>query len=444
MRQTKIMLIGVMTLLLVTLPLLGACGEKEVVKEVIKEVPVEKEVVKEVIKEVAPAPKPDIHIMALPWVTGPAAEFHPITWGFLDYFRDVNENGGIDGAKVVVHWIDTQYDVAKSVAAYSRFTKEHPIVVSVPMVTGAAFALMPRAAEDEIPLITVGGVPAMVWPTKPWSFHCQPNYGDGARTAMKYMVEQWKGAAPPKVGIAYSPNPYGQSCVKPVEMLADEAGYEAVSKQEVPFGALDATSAALAFKKAGVEVVYMQTAMGAKAVLCRDMERQGLEPEMIFASPQAIDTTFPELAAGAGEGVIAWAYFDVWPQDMDNPSVKYWRDKAALYRSGPIESDENPYNAAYYFWGANLASVAHAGLLEAAKAVGAENITAKAVRDGLEKVDNWQLENNKFQPPLNITPDDHRAYTSVGLMQVKDGKWVRLAKGIECPPVPDWEKEGAQ
>ena len=101
MGKTKVLIVGLMTLLLIALPLLGACGEKEVVKEVIKEVPVEKIVEKEVIKEVPVKPefKGEIHVAYLPWVTGPAAEYNPLTWGFLDYFRDVNERGGIGGQR---------------------------------------------------------------------------------------------------------------------------------------------------------------------------------------------------------------------------------------------------------------------------------------------------------------------------------------------------------
>ena len=66
MARTQVMLIGLMVLLLMALPLLGACGSEKVVevpvekvveKEVIKEVPVEKIVEKEVIKEV-PVEKP--------------------------------------------------------------------------------------------------------------------------------------------------------------------------------------------------------------------------------------------------------------------------------------------------------------------------------------------------------------------------------------------------
>ncbi|PIU57461.1 MAG: hypothetical protein COS88_01025 [Chloroflexi bacterium CG07_land_8_20_14_0_80_51_10] len=52
MDRTKVMAVISLVLLLIALPILGACGEKEVVKEVIKEVPIEKVVVKEVVKEV--------------------------------------------------------------------------------------------------------------------------------------------------------------------------------------------------------------------------------------------------------------------------------------------------------------------------------------------------------------------------------------------------------
>ena len=449
MSRTKVVLIGFLALLLIALPLLGACGEKEVVKEVVKEVPVEKIVEKEVIKEVPVKPefKGEIHVAYLPWVTGPAAEYNPITWGFLDYFHDVNDRGGINGAKVMVHWVDTAYDTAKVVAGYSRFTKEFPVVAVCVAPTGGHLALMPRYEEDKIPGIGTGGTAVEVWPVKPWVFGFLPTYGDLARALMKYALEQWKGPEPPKVGIAYSPNPYGESCIKPLEKYGEEKGYTVVTKQELPFGALDATSQALALKKAGANVVFIQSSMASNGVLCRDMERQGLKPKMMLSSPQSIDAAIHGIAKGADEGLIAASWFLVWPQDLDNPAVKYWRDKAVEYNSGGIKSADDPYNSMWYFLGVQWATIPHAGIAEAVKKVGVEKLTGEAVRDGLERATGWTVPpfgSENIVPPLAISPDDHRSYHSTGLMQVKNGEWVRLVNWIECPPVPDWEKTGGK
>ena len=97
MQKTRVVLLSFSIFLLIGALLLGACGEKEVIKEV----PVEKIVEKEVIKEVPVKPEftGEIHIAYLPWVTGPAAEYNPITWGFLDYMHDLNDKGGIEGQR---------------------------------------------------------------------------------------------------------------------------------------------------------------------------------------------------------------------------------------------------------------------------------------------------------------------------------------------------------
>ena len=74
MNKTKVLLIGLVTLLLIALPLLGACGEKEVVKEVVKEVAVKKGAPVKISQEFG--------------LTGPYAPQHKhIFRAFQDYIR---------------------------------------------------------------------------------------------------------------------------------------------------------------------------------------------------------------------------------------------------------------------------------------------------------------------------------------------------------------------
>ena len=107
MKGIKITFGGFLALILIVLPLIGACGEKEVVKEVVKEVPVEKEVVKEVVKEV-PVERGILRGGAIFDLSGPYAFFGG-HWreGMTAYAHYRNtETDGVAGNKVEFIFLD--------------------------------------------------------------------------------------------------------------------------------------------------------------------------------------------------------------------------------------------------------------------------------------------------------------------------------------------------
>ena len=97
-------------LLLTASSLIGACGEKEVIKEVevpkvvekevIKEVEVPKVVEKEVIKEVT-AEVQEVLVLNIGGITGPVADaIAPSTRGLEDAFDYLNDTGYIEGVRI--------------------------------------------------------------------------------------------------------------------------------------------------------------------------------------------------------------------------------------------------------------------------------------------------------------------------------------------------------
>ena len=86
-------------------------------------------------------------------------------------------------------------------------------------------------------------------------------------------------------------------------------------------------------------------------------------------------------------------------------------------------------------WGLSMGVTLEAGLREAAKEVGAENIDAQALRDGLERVTDFETETSGFQRPITFNSSNHEAYGYQNIMQVQNGKWVRVTDWVESP----WE-----
>ena len=72
-----------------------------------------------------------------------------------DYFTMLNErDGGIGGEPLVVEECETGYDTKKGVQCYDSVKDRHPVVIN-PYSTGITLQLIPKAAVDKIPLLSM-------------------------------------------------------------------------------------------------------------------------------------------------------------------------------------------------------------------------------------------------------------------------------------------------
>ena len=97
-----------------------------------------------------------IYIPLMSYRTGPysgagAAIFN----GMSDYLAMLNaRDGGIGGALLRVEECETGYDTKKGVECYDSTKGKNP-VVSTPYSTGITLQLIPKAAVDKIPILSM-------------------------------------------------------------------------------------------------------------------------------------------------------------------------------------------------------------------------------------------------------------------------------------------------
>src|SRR5215510_16170626 len=83
----------------------------------------------------------------------------PLANGFLDYVTLLNErDGGINGVKLFWEECETVYDIDRGVECYERLKGKGPTGAAAvnPGSTALAYALLERATQDKIPLLTSG------------------------------------------------------------------------------------------------------------------------------------------------------------------------------------------------------------------------------------------------------------------------------------------------
>src|SRR3974390_3170633 len=97
-----------------------------------------------------------IYVPLFSYRTGPfAASGTPIVNGMADYLNLLNErDGGIGGVKLIVEECETGYDTKKGLECYEQIKSKNPVVVN-PYSTGVTLPLIPKAAIDKIPILSM-------------------------------------------------------------------------------------------------------------------------------------------------------------------------------------------------------------------------------------------------------------------------------------------------
>src|SRR5690242_17719773 len=222
----------------------------------------------------APANAAEIYIPLLTYRTGAfAVSGIPIGSGMADYLNMLNErDGGIGGVKLKVEECETGYDTKKGVECYEQVKSKNPVVIN-PYSTGITLQVIPKAAIDKIPILSMAyGLSASAdGNVFPWIFNPPATYWDGASMFIRYIggkeggLDKLKGK---KIGLIYLDAPYGKEPIPLLEALGKDYGYE-LKLYPVPAAEMQNQSSQwLNIRRDRPEWIYMQGfgAMNAVAV----------------------------------------------------------------------------------------------------------------------------------------------------------------------------------
>jgi branched-chain amino acid transport system substrate-binding protein len=174
-----------------------------------------------------------IYVPLLTYRTGPfAGSGIPIANGMADYLNMLNErDGGIGGVKLLVEECETQYDAKKGVECYDQVKAKSPVVVN-PYSTGITLQLIPRAAVDKIPILSMAyGLSASADGKHfPWIFNPPATYWDGLSMIVKYIGDKEGGLDKLKgktIGYIFFDGGYGREPIPLLEQFAKDYGFTA-------------------------------------------------------------------------------------------------------------------------------------------------------------------------------------------------------------------------
>src|SRR5438445_9172080 len=158
----------------------------------------------------------------------------PIANGFVDYFTLLNErDGGINGVKVAWEECETQYKTDLGVECYEKLKGKGPAgaLVVNPYSTGITYQLIPKAAVDKVPILSMGyGMSASSdgrW--FPWVFNFPTNYWSQASAVIRYIATQEGGLEKlkgKKIAHVFHNSPYGKEANPTLEELSRKYQFE--------------------------------------------------------------------------------------------------------------------------------------------------------------------------------------------------------------------------
>jgi branched-chain amino acid transport system substrate-binding protein len=377
-----------------------------------------------------------VYVPLLTYRTGPfAGSGIPIADGMADYLRMLNErDGGIGGVKIAIEECETGYDTKKGVECYEAVKGKNPVVVN-PYSTGITLQLIPKAAVDKIPILSMsyGLSASAVGNVFPWVFIPPVTYWDGASAFIQHAAQVEGGLDKLKgktIGLIHLDAPYGKEPIPVLEKLAQTYGF---TLKLYPIAAQDMQnqgSTWLNIRRDRPNWIYVQGWGAMNPTAVKEAAKNN------FPMDRLVGVWFAggdDDARGGGDGAKGYKALNYHQAGTDFPALKdiqkFVVDKG-LSKAPKDKVGENLYNRGVY----NSVLIAE-GIRNAQKITGKKVVSPEDVRRGLEAMDITEARLKElglegFGSTVKLTCDDHSGHNKVFIHQWDGAKWVKASDWI--------------
>ncbi|MGF1651585.1 MAG: ABC transporter substrate-binding protein [Hyphomicrobiaceae bacterium] len=353
--------------------------------------------------------------------------------GFTDFLALINErDGGIGGVKIRFEECETGYNTQKGIECYER-TKSQGALIYNPYSTGITLQLIPKAAVDKIPVLSMGyGLSAAaVGETFPLIFNAPATYWDGASMILNYIKSKEGGSLKgKKIGFIFLDAGYGREPIPLFEQLSKTEGYEL---QLYPVAATDMQNQAsqwLQVRRNRPDYMIMwgwgamnPTAVKEAAKIRFPMDRfigiwwSGSEGDVVPAGDDAKGYKALTFNAGGTDfGVL---------QEIKKHVIDAGKSVGNGANFGEVLYNRSVFNALLVV----------EAIRNAQKITGKSTITGEDMRLGMEAIDLTEerlaeLGFTGLVPPIKVTCADHAGNHPAFIQQWDGQKWTRVSDWI--------------
>ena len=378
-----------------------------------------------------------IYVPLLTYRTGPFANSGiPIANGLHDYMTMLNErDGGIGGVKLTVEECETGYDTKKGVECYESIKGKNPTVIN-PYSTGVTLQLIPKAAVDKIPVLSMAyGLSASAVGEKfPWVFNPPATYWDGLSMVFRYIgakeggLDKLKGKT---IGFIFLESGYGREPIPLLEQFGKDYGFNVKLYSVAGKEMQDQSAQWLSVRRdrPAWMIMWGWGAMNPTAVKRAAETRFPMDRFIGIWWSGSEDDTRP--AGAASKGYLSLNLHNVganYPAIQD--IIKHVVDK------GKSQVDKSKVGENYYNRGVYNAVLTAEAIRIAQKITGKKVVVGTDVRRGLESLNiseaRWkELGLPAFAAPITaVSCADHNGHHAAYMQQWDGSKWVKVSDWI--------------
>jgi ABC-type branched-subunit amino acid transport system substrate-binding protein len=366
-------------------------------------------------------------------LTGPAAPgYGEIAPAAQAYFKYANANGGVNGRKVTLKYLDDAYDPSKTVTLTKQLVLQDKVFAIVgslgtPTHTKAVDFLNSERVPD---LFVASGCSCWDDPEQhPYTFGWQPDYVVEGKIIGQNIANKFAGK---KVAYFYQDDDFGKDGVKGLDKYVDKASV--VSRQSYEPGNTDVAGQVAAIARAKPDVVVLFTIPAYTALFKLTSLKLGFSPTIMVSNVGSDPITLSGLlenfakqagAAVNGDQLIEGLMTDAYLPSLGDTSNSW----IALFKKV-----HDQYAAKLPFDGNVLYGMSYAyTFLEALRAAG-KDPTRQGLVDAVEKGDFA----GPGLVPYRYSDKSHAGFTGVQLGAIKGGVFVSSG-----PPMTTDDGDGA-
>jgi branched-chain amino acid transport system substrate-binding protein len=352
--------------------------------------------------------------------SGPASAYGTIGKTIGAYFKMVNEQGGINGRKVVWVSYDDGYSPPKTVEMARKLVEQDQVLfVFQTLGTPPNTAIHKYMNMKKVPQLHVA-TGATKWNDPknfPWTMGWQPNYQTEGRIYAQHILSTNPKA---KIGILYQNDDYGKDYLKGMkDGLGDKAS---MIVKEVSYEVTDPTvdSQIVQLQASGADTFFNITTPKFAAQAIRKAYDIGWKPTHYLNNVSAsIGSVLVPAGLEKSVGLISTQYIKD-PDDsqwVNDPAVVAWRDfMKKYYPEGNLKDGSNMY-------GYTVAQTLHQVLKQAGNDLTRANVMRQAAA-----MKGYRPET--LLPGIRISTDagDFAPIESVQLIRFDGKQWQRFGQ----------------
>ncbi|MBU0465226.1 MAG: ABC transporter substrate-binding protein [Proteobacteria bacterium] len=245
----------------------------------------------------------EIHLGQWGPQTGPAAAWGNVARGTGDYFKWINDNGGIHGRKIVYHMFDDGYNPAKTKAGVKELQEGTGMFAwACGVGTSPGLAVKDYLAKKNIPWVgPAAGSLHWVDPPQKNLFAVYPLYHGEAKALIKYAIEEM---GKKRIAIAYLNDEYGKNGLRGALEELKAHGMKAVAQVSMENKDTDLKPHVMKLRQSKADLVLMWTGVGHSARIVGTAKAMKFEPQFMSTSTTSDFPLMMSITKGLWEGVI--------------------------------------------------------------------------------------------------------------------------------------------